>query len=215
MSHEDVGGACLARHGSRAFARECSFRLGRDVLRADSDFRALFQRHRHRLDGDDRRTENDGAPSVPGIQAQELGDELAGRARPVMHLPVCDEDRLLHYRRSSRAATPGSSLPSRNSSDAPPPVDTWLILSSRFASATAAAESPPPTTVIAPLSVAAAIASAMARVPLSNGGVSNTPIGPFHTTVIALAMTCAKAATDAGPMSNIAMSAGILSRGTT
>ena len=30
---------------------------------------------------------------------------------------------------SSRQATPGSSLPSMNSSDAPPPVETWVTLS--------------------------------------------------------------------------------------
>ena len=30
---------------------------------------------------------------------------------------------------SSRQATPGSSLPSRNSREAPPPVEMWVILS--------------------------------------------------------------------------------------
>ena len=56
-------------------------------------------------------------------------------------------------------------------------------------SATAAAESPPPTMVVAPLSVAAAIASATRRVPSSNGFVSNTPMGPFQTTVFARAIS--------------------------
>ncbi len=46
-----------------------------------------------------------------------------------IHLPVGGEDGFLHASPlSSSAATPGSSLPSRNSSDAPPPVETWLIL---------------------------------------------------------------------------------------
>src|SRR5258708_21116009 len=101
-----------------------------------------------------------------------------------MHFPVGGEDRSLHYVRSSRASTPGSALPSRNSSDAPPPVETWLILFSSLASATAAAESPPPTIVIAPFAVAFAIVSAIARVPAPKGGVSNTPIGPFHSTLL-------------------------------
>ena len=36
--------------------------------------------------------------------------------------------RRAHARSARSAATPGSSLPSRNSSDAPPPVETWLDL---------------------------------------------------------------------------------------
>src|SRR6185437_7216012 len=108
--------------------------------------------------------------------------------RPVVHLPVGGEHRATQHsaqRLSSSAATPGSTLPSRNSSDAPPPVDTWLIVRSRPNSATAAAESPPPTIVVAPCCVAFAIASATARVPASKGLCSNTPIGPFQTTVLA------------------------------
>ena len=42
---------------------------------------------------------------------------------------------------------PGSSLPSTNSSEAPPPVESQSTLSARPNSAIAAAESPPPTTV--------------------------------------------------------------------
>ena len=45
------------------------------------------------------------------------------------------------------ATTPGSSLPSRNSSEAPPPVDTQSIRSASPSSCTARTESPPPTTV--------------------------------------------------------------------
>jgi len=48
---------------------------------------------------------------------------------------------------SSNASTPGSFLPSMNSSDAPPPVEIWSILSFRSNFSTAAAESPPPMTV--------------------------------------------------------------------
>ena len=57
----------------------------------------------------------------------------------------------IHYL-SSAAATPGSSLPSRNSKDAPPPVEMWLILSPKPSWLTAAAESPPPMIVVASVS---------------------------------------------------------------
>src|SRR3989441_1135844 len=102
--------------------------------------------------------------------------------RSEVQLPVGGEAELPRHA-SSSATTPGSGLPSRNSSAAPPPVETCVSLSS--SPATAAAESPPPTTVTAPRFAASTIASAIARVPASNGGVSNTPIGPFQNTVLA------------------------------
>lgn len=51
---------------------------------------------------------------------------------------------------SSRASTPGSSLPSSNSKLAPPPVDMWLIDSATPTFSTAATESPPPIIVVTP-----------------------------------------------------------------
>ena len=63
---------------------------------------------------------------------------------------------------SKRHATPGNSLPSRNSSDAPPPVEMCVILSAKPSCSAAAALSPPPMIVTAPLS---ASALAMAFVP--------------------------------------------------
>src|SRR3954447_8196206 len=86
---------------------------------------------------------------------------------------------------SVNAATPGSSIPERNSSDAPPPVDTWEMRSATPALLIAFSESPPPTIDIAPDS---ATALARATVPRSNGGCSNTPIGPFQMIVLAAAM---------------------------
>src|SRR5690242_14363449 len=86
------------------------------------------------------------------------------------------------------AATPGSSMPARNSSEAPPPVEMCEILSATPADLMAFSESPPPTTDTAP-DEATALASA--TVPLSNGGFSNTPMGPFQMTVLAPAMTFA------------------------
>ena len=84
-----------------------------------------------------------------------------------------------------RAFTPGSSLPSISSSEAPPPVERWVTWSASPNCASAAAESPPPTTVVASV---AAIASATAFVPAANGSSSNAPIGPFQNTVPAAAI---------------------------
>ncbi len=54
------------------------------------------------------------------------------------------------------ASTPGNFLPSRNSSEAPPPVEIWVILSATPAALTAATLSPPPTMeTAAPLSATA------------------------------------------------------------
>ena len=50
---------------------------------------------------------------------------------------------------SSRQAIPGSSRPSRNSREAPPPVEMWVILSAKPSCSQAAALSPPPTMVTA------------------------------------------------------------------
>src|SRR5699024_10208169 len=103
-------------------------------------------------------------------------------------------------------AMPGSSLPSRYSREAPPPVEMWVILSPRPICWTAAALSPPPMTVVASLS---AIALATARVPAARVGFSNTPMGPFQTTVLEALTASANSFMVSGPMSQPSMSAGI------
>src|ERR1700691_4164220 len=87
---------------------------------------------------------------------------------------------------SGSAATPGNSIPARNSNDAPPPVEISEILSDTPADLIAFSESPPPTTDTAP---DAATAFASATVPRSKGGFSKTPIGPFHIIVLAFPIT--------------------------
>src|SRR6266566_3961146 len=71
-----------------------------------------------------------------------------------VHLPVSRDDggasRCYHAFLSCKAATPGRTRPSRNSSDAPPPVETCVICSAAPAASTAAAESPPPIMVNTP-----------------------------------------------------------------
>src|SRR5579862_8570064 len=77
------------------------------------------------------------------------------------------------YRLSVSALTPGNSLPSRNSRDAPPPVEICEILSATPAAVTAETESPPPTIDVAP--ALSATARASLNVPLAKAGISNTP----------------------------------------
>src|SRR2546427_10018803 len=115
------------------------------------------------------------------MRLEKRREVVAGFGGAEIHLPIGGKQQRSHA--SSNAATPGNSFPSRNSSDAPPPVETCVSLSS--IPATAATESPPPTTVTAPFFPAATRAFATARVPASNGGVSNTPMGPFQKIVLA------------------------------
>ncbi len=105
-----------------------------------------------------------------------------------------------------RAATPGRILPSRNSREAPPPVEIWVILEATPDCWTAATESPPPTMVVALALLATAWA--MALVPLAKAGISKTPIGPFQMMVLASAISLEKSAMDLGPMSRAMRSAG-------
>src|ERR1700678_3353311 len=88
---------------------------------------------------------------------------------------------LCAYFLSVSASTPGNFLPARNSSEAPPPVEMWVILSATPAALTAATESPPPTIDVAP--GLSATACAILKVPFANGGNSKTPMGPFQTLV--------------------------------
>src|SRR5260370_41843579 len=105
---------------------------------------------------------------VPGAEQLQVGSSII---RPEVHLPVGGEQQPPHA--SSSAATPGSGLPSRNSGDAPPPVETGGSLS--VSPATAAAECPPPTSVVAPRIPSPLNASPPARVSSSTGGVCMPP----------------------------------------
>src|ERR1035438_3434943 len=92
-------------------------------------------------------------PALLQIDAQGSGQGHA-LVDGGVHLPVArhQRDEALHCHRrtfSSRAATPGSSLPSTNSRGARPPVEMWVMLSATPAASRAAARSPPPTTLVA------------------------------------------------------------------
>src|SRR5664280_868208 len=188
----------LGEHRRRDLAGERAAVLPVAVLGADRDLGAGRDQHgrgeqRERRADDDLRT----GPGHPLHQGLEV--RLHRRDRPV-HLPVGGDERPAAHAPSSRAATPGRVSPARNSSAAPPPVETWESLAASPACCTAATLSPPPTTVNAAL---AASAVAMASVPAANAGFSNTPAGPFQNTVRAVAMTFAMRSRVAGPMSRI------------
>ena len=100
---------------------------------------------------------------------------------------------------SIKHSIPGNFFPSINSSDAPPPVDICVILSSNPAFLTAAAESPPPIIVVASKS---ANTFAIAFVPIANCGNSNTPKGPFHITVFAFCSSSLYSFIVSSPISN-------------
>ena len=91
-------------------------------------------------------------------------------------------------------------------------MEMWLILSAKPSWLTAAAESPPPMMVVASVS-ARALATAM--VPAASVGFSNTPMGPFHTTVLALFAASANSFAVSGPISRPILSSGISEAGTT
>eukprot|EP01136_Pigoraptor_vietnamica_P000138 Opistho-1_new@25072 len=107
------------------------------------------------------------------------------------------------------AVTPGSSRPSRSSRLAPPPVLTWLTLSSVLYLAAHVAVSPPPMIVVHPRAVAATTASMSAFVPASNFSNSKTPAGPFHTMSLARSTASLKIALLFGPQSRPRRPAGM------
>mmetsp|Transcript_1111 Transcript_1111/g.2263 ORF Transcript_1111/g.2263 Transcript_1111/m.2263 type:complete len:218 (+) Transcript_1111:328-981(+) len=109
------------------------------------------------------------------------------------------------------AATPGSTLPSRSSSEAPPPVEMCDIFSARPAFSTAATESPPPMMVVQPLPVSSASVSAMAKVPLEKASNSKTPMGPFQMTVLQSASFSWIILVESGPLSRPIQPSGISS----
>src|SRR3954452_23827898 len=127
----------------------------------------------------------------------------AGRVDRRNGIPVVVPDRAdVHCR--SRAATPGSLRPSIHSRKAPPAVETKVKSCVTPAWLSAATVSPPPATDTSePSLVSAAAVLANATVAASNGGTSNAPSGPFHTSVRQVLSTSARASTAAGPMSRI------------
>src|SRR3546814_111005 len=108
------------------------------------------------------------------------------------------------------AATPGSVLPSIHSRNAPPAVETNVKSSTTSAALRAAMVSPPPATATSfPVLASPAAQRATSMVPLSKGGISKTPRGPFHTRVLELTMARHRRSTVSGPASRMRSSSSI------
>src|SRR5262249_33226650 len=153
-------------HRRRNLAGKRALLLVIHVLRAQLDGRS----RQYRMHGGQRdrwRAEHYLDPAHRHQIAENTGGKVARLGGAKMHLPLARANRraithdapppvfdpLSSSYRASRlrsAATPGTSRPSRNSSDAPPPVETCVTFSAAPAASTAAAESPPPTIVVAP-----------------------------------------------------------------
>src|SRR3954468_8278627 len=223
MPDDHAGGAGFRNHCRGYFAGERAFFFPVEILRRDADV-AAARRAGRRMHGRERRCDDDVDRAGVFDQGTEVGHERGRFADRLEHLPVAGDQRCSHKRfcgqekqetaypayparpaysaesvLSAKAATPGSVWPPRNSSEAPPPVEMCVIRSAMPAFLTAAIESPPPMIVV-PFTAATACATAL--VPFANASISNTPIGPFHTTVLASAIAAVYAAIVAGPMSS-------------
>src|SRR6185436_18979447 len=185
-------------HQRRDFTGERALALPVEILRGDADVR-VARRFGNGVQRGERRCNRD-LDLVEILHRQlQLLDEHHRLGDGLEHLPVAgDEWYAGAHDFSASAATPGSVSPPRNSSDAPPPVEMCVILSATPALFTAAIESPPPMIVV-PSTPATARATPL--VPAANASISNTPIGPFQTTVFAPAIAAAYALIVAGPMS--------------
>src|SRR5258706_2116863 len=168
------------------------------VLRTHAESRAL-RLLQYSGNGSVGRTQHNLVAGVPLDQRHEGIQEFLGLGGGFVHLPICSDDFSTRHYLLVSASTPGNFLPSRNSSEAPPPVEMCVILSLTPAACTAATESPPPTIEVAPVFFATALATPI--VPLAKGLVSKTPIGPFHTMVLAFAISAAYSSTVFGPIS--------------
>src|SRR5690606_24883394 len=94
-----------------------------DILRPQKDRRALYhfsKAHQPRVGRCD--TDID-AGAVKVTKFHRVSGECLRFCQRRVHLPIADEVRPGHAFSSGMAAMPGSILPSRNSNDAPPPVE--------------------------------------------------------------------------------------------
>src|SRR5213083_2779288 len=168
------------------------------VLRTDLDVWSSAKRFRDLCNCGEGRNDHDfDIGDIAQVEKERLDESRRLRLSHV-HLPIGCDDFLAHYFLSVNAATPGNSLPSSNSSEAPPPVEMNVILSASPACFTAVTESPPPMMVVAP---DWASASAIAIVPSAKSGISKMPTGPFHRIVFALAISSSNKAIVALPIS--------------
>src|SRR6185437_10159106 len=197
------------QHHGRSLARKRALVDKVHILRARRNVRSR-NRGNHHGERCVRRAKHNFVPVMVRNQRQKRMHKLLRLRRSLKHLPICCYDFLPHsilfFYLSVSASTPGSFFPSRNSSEAPPPVEMCVIWSATPAFFTAETESPPPTIEVASWFAATAFATFV--VPTANGANSNTPIGPFPTLVGASPISLANSATAFGPLSHAIHTAG-------
>src|SRR5438045_6116868 len=121
------------------------------VLRTDLDVLSSAKRFRDLCNCGEGWNDHDfDIGDIAQVETERLDESRRLRLSHV-HLPIGCDDFFAHYFLSVNAATPGNSLPSSNSSEAPPPVEMNVILSASPACFTAVTESPPPMMVVAPI----------------------------------------------------------------
>src|SRR5262249_34259620 len=99
------------------------------VLTGNGNRRALGRLHRRRNRGKGRRDDDVAARRTSG-QRQKRGKERTRLGLSFEHFPVpCHHPAARRTHRLVSASTPGSLRPPKNSSEAPPPVEMWEILS--------------------------------------------------------------------------------------
>src|SRR6266566_313104 len=138
VADDDVTATRFDEHAGGNFAGEGAFFFPVKILRGNRDLRAARKLGRGG-EGCKRRSDDDVA--VRGVRDKGCeGGEKGARVRLcLVHLPVAGDDAAanrighlsgaLEARLFVSASTPGSLRPARNSSEAPPPVEMWEILS--------------------------------------------------------------------------------------
>ena len=198
----------VAQHRRRDLAGERPLGLPVQVLRGEQHAAARAGTRPPARAREGRRDQDLAAGDVARRRSIHGARAARASAPRAVHLPVAGEQRdAVRSCVRSSAASPGSVPPSRNSSEAPPPVEMWVMALGACPSA-----SPPPPSRRRRRCWSrrlSASASAIAIVPAANGATSKMPIGPFQKTVRAVRDLGAEAlARSRGPMSSPILPAG-------
>src|SRR5579859_217002 len=136
VAKNDIGREAL-EHPRGDLTGEGAPGFGVQVLGADGDV-GPAQTVRNRRERHERRTHNPFDSRIALQSRRQRVDERQPLGDGGVHLPVAGHDRSAraHAQSLFKAFTPGKTLPSMNSSEAPPPVETWVSLSARPACST-------------------------------------------------------------------------------
>ena len=151
MAQDHITHTEFAKHRSRNFTGKGALFGGVHGLRSEGDDTVATECFVSRRQRGERRANNNIGVGHAIDPLDDVFDQSAGIRGGAVHLPISGDEwtprgswfRCTHGR-SWRAATPGRVLPSRNSREAPPPVEikvTWLATPAFL---TALTESPPP-----------------------------------------------------------------------